>query len=300
MSKKTKRLKIYRVHHLPGAELPDPVEFGVLQSLQEFDEKGNIILEIAYTHDGEIGDKNEFRYDDNGRLIESIVYGEDQEILERSEITRDKDGRILTETVHYLDGSADRRSFYYDDNGYLTSIVTTDEDEQPEFSERYTYDSGKLVRIERRNEENEIIFIQEDTYEDGVIRGRKLWSSEAEEPFTLVTDYDEMGHRVKETRFDSRERLIERNIYEVDANGRTVKTVEENRQRKNTTEISYDAAGNVTYQRETDLNGDLNHEIFRSYDEQGNPTMVTVEAIQKNSGEKRAYSLIYLYEADAE
>lgn len=296
MSKKAKRLKIYRVNHVPGAELPDPTEYGTLQSMEEFDDKGNLILEIAYTQDEEIGDKNEFRYDENGRLLESRVYGEDDEVLERNEITRDKDGRILIETVHYLDGSTDTRSFYYDVNGNLTGMETKDEDEELEFSEKYFYENDKLVKIERHDEEGEIIFSQEDTYAEGVIRSRRVWSSEADEPFTLMTDFDKAGHREKETRFDSRDRMIERNIYEADEKGRVYKVIEENRQRKNTTEFSYDDHGNLIYQKEVDLNGDLNHEIIRSYDDQGNPLKVTVESIQKTSGEKRAYSLIYLYE----
>jgi antitoxin component YwqK of YwqJK toxin-antitoxin module len=296
MSKKSMRLKIYRLNHLPGAELPDATEYGTLQSLEEFDDKGNLLLEIAYTNDGEIGDKNEFHYDENGRLKESRVYSEDDEVLERNEISRDKDGRILKEIVHYMDGSTDTRSYYYDDRGNLTGMKTMDDDDELEFSEKYFYENDKLLKIERRNEEDEIVFSHEDTFEAGVIRNRKVWSSEGEDTFTIVTDFNQNGHRERETRFDSRDRMIERNIFEEDEQGRVIRVIEENRQRKNTTEFSFNDQGNVSHQKEVDLNGDLNHEIFRSYDELGNPTKITVETILKNSGEKRAYSLLYLYE----
>ena len=296
MSKKIMRVKIYRMDHLPGAELPDATEYGTLQSLQEFDEKGNLTLEIAYTHDGEIGDKNEFRYDENGRLVESRVYGEDDEILERNEISRDKNGRIISERVHYLDGSTDTRSYHYDDKGNLTGMEMRDDEDELEYSEKYYYENDRLVKIERRNEENEIVFSQEDTYAEGVIRTRKVWSDEQEEPFSLITEYNRFGHREKETRFDSRDKMIERNIYEEDDQGRLIRVVEENRQRKNTTEISNDAHGNVVYQKEVDVHGELNHEVYRMYDEHGNLLKVTVEALQKNTGQKRAYTLVHLYE----
>jgi hypothetical protein len=296
MSKKIKSHKIYRIDHVPGAEIPQAEEFGLLQTLEEYDENGNLTLEIGYTRDGEIGDKSEFRYDRSNRVIESRIYGQDGEMLERNEMVRDHDGRLITELVHYLDGSTDIRSFFYDDKGNLTGLEVKDDEDELDFSERYSYEHDKLVKIERFDEEEEVIFYQEDHYENGVLATRKVWSSEEEEPFTLVTEFNEKGHRIKEIRYDSRDKVIERNIYEEDGQGRVSKIIEENKFRKNTTEISFDDRGNVIYQKETDLNGELNHEVFRTFDEEGRPLTATVEMVQKNTGQKRAYTLVYRYE----
>ena len=76
-------------------------------------------------------------------------------------------------------------------------------------------------------------------------------------------------------------------------NGRVVRIIEENRQRKNTTEFTFDDKGNVVHHIETDLNGDLNHEVFRVYDPEGNLLQTRIEAVLKPSGEQRAYSLVY-------
>jgi hypothetical protein len=296
MSKKIKCQKVYRIDHVPGAEIPEAEDYGILQSLEEFDEKGNLVLEIGYTRDGDIGDKCEYRYDDSNRVVETLIYGEDDEILERTETTRDKDGRILKEIVHYLDGTSDIRTFFYNEKGSLTGMEVKDDEDEPDFSERYHYKDDKLVKIERFNEDNEVVFFQEDNYEDGVLRQRKVWSSEDEEPFTLITEFNEKGIRVKETRFDSRDKMTERNIYEADEQGRPWRVIEENRLRKNTTEVSFDEKGNMFYQKETDMNGELNHEIFRTFDDNGNLLTATVEMVQKNSGEKRAYTMVYRYE----
>lgn len=296
MSKKIKALKIFRIDHLPGAELPETDKFGILQSLEKYDENGNLLLEIGYTRDGDISDKNDFSYDDAGRMVESRIFGEDDEILEHTEITRDPEGRILREVVHYLDGSDDIRTFFYDDAGNLTGMEVRDDEDELDFSERYFYEDGKLVKIERHDEEGEVIFYQQDTYQDGRLVQRKIWSSEEEEPFTLITDFSPKGSREKETRYDSREKVVERNIYEEDEEGRIIRYSEETRQKKNTTEIEYDNAGRVLYQKETDLHGELNHEIFRKYDEEGRLISTTAEIVQKNSGEKRAYTLVYQYE----
>ena len=143
------------------------------------------------------------------------------------------------------------------------------------------------------DDDNELIFSQEDKYQDGIISSRKIWSAEDGEPYTFITDFNAAGHREQERRFNSRDQLIERNIYEEDGNGRVIRIVEENKQRKNTTEFEFDERGYLIRQVETDLNGDLNHEVFRQYSDDGELMMTTVEAVVKASGAIRAYSLVF-------
>jgi antitoxin component YwqK of YwqJK toxin-antitoxin module len=159
----------------------------------------------------------------------------------------------------------------------------------------YFYEGGKLVRIER-HEDNEIIFTQDDQYENDTIRSRKVWSSEDEEPYTLITEYNSHGRRIKEIRYDSRDNITERNTWEEDENGMVCRVVEENRQRKNTTEISHDEKGNIIYQKEVNIHGEVNHEVYRTYDENGRISRVQVEAVQRNTGDKAAYTLFYVYD----
>lgn len=293
MSKKIKSETIFRVHHLPGEEIDFEQEFENKQSFREFDESGRLLLEIAFTQDGEIADKVEHRYDSAGRLLETLVYGEDDEVLERKELVWGDDDRVIRELTHYLDGSADTHEYLYDDSGNLTGIEVKDEEGEMEFSEKYVYEGDKVVKVERWDGEDELTFRQEDTYISGVISARKIWSSEETEPFTVAYQFNAAGHREQELRYNSRDQLIERNIYEEDDQGRVIRLIEENRQRKNTTEFSYDEKGNVSRQAEYDLNGDLNHEIFRIYNDDGDPLHTTVESVIKTTGERVAYSLVF-------
>jgi hypothetical protein len=292
MSNKIKNETVYRVDHVPGDEIDLEQSYSQMQSYREFDESGNLILEIGYAHDGEITDKIGYRYDDAGHLLESLIYGEDDEVLERKEVIRDSDGRVTKGFTHYLDGSADINEYFYDDKGNLTSMVVKDDEDEIEFSEKYYYEGDKVVKVERLNGDDEVIFRQEDEYVDGNIKTRTTWSSEEEEPTTLVQEFNAAGHREQELRYDRNDKLIERNIYEEDENGRVVRIIEENRLRKNTTELTYDELGNPVHQIETDLNGNLNHEVFRTYNAEGDLLYTTVEMVIKPGGEKRAYSMI--------
>ncbi|MCK9399923.1 MAG: hypothetical protein M0Q51_08030 [Bacteroidales bacterium] len=293
MSKKIKSETIYRFDHLPGEEINIDQEFDIKQSHREFDESGNLILELAFTRDGEIADKIEYRYDEAGRLIESLIYGEDDEVLERREAEMDKDGHVAREFIHYLDGTTDTHEYFCDERGNLTGMRVMDDEDEVESTEKYFYEDNRLVKIERYNENDKVVFRQEDTYVNGLISTRRIWSSEEEEPFTVINQFNTAGLREQELRYNSRDQLIERNIYEEDEHGRIVRIIEENKQRKNTTEFSFDEQGNVIHQVETDLNGDLNHEIFRVYSPEGELLQATVETVMKSSGTVLAYSLIY-------
>jgi YD repeat-containing protein len=293
MSNKIKSETVYRIDHMPGEEIALEQDFDQMQSYREYDRSGRLLLEIAYTQYGEIADKIEYRYNEEGNLLETFIYGDDDEVLERKEVVWSDDNRIAREFIHYLDGSEDIHEFFYDEQGNLTGIRVKDDEDELEYVEKYFYEDGLPVKIERKNEDDDLIFSQEDEYENGKLLTRTVWSAEEEEPYTFVQHFNASGHREQELRYNSREELIERNIYEEDEHGRVVRLIEENRQRKNTTEFSYDDKGNVIHQVETDLNGELNHEILRVYSPEGDPLRTTVEAIIRQSGDKRAYSLIF-------
>lgn len=293
MSKKIKSETIYRLDHLPGEEIDINQEFDLKHSYHEFDESGNLILEMSYSLDGEVVDKIAYHYDESGRLVESLIYDEYDEVLERREAIRDQDGRTIRELIYYLDGSADSREYSYDEKGNLISMRAIDADGEQELSEKYFYENDKVVKVERYNEDDKVVFWQKDLYTNGVISTRKIWSSEDDEPYTLVHQFNEAGHREQELRYNKSNQLVERNIYEEDEHGRIVRIIEENKQKKNTTEFSFDEQGNVIHQVETDLNGNLNHEVFRVYDPDGELLITTVEAVIKPSGDIQAYSLVY-------
>jgi hypothetical protein len=297
MTNKIKSETIYRIDHVPGDEIEfDPDFIEGKQSYHEYDEAGRLIVEIAFTRDGDIADKMEYNYDDEGKLLNTLIYGEDDEILERREMIWSADKKLRQEIIHYLDGSQDIHDFLYDDDGNLTRIEVKDDEDEAEFSEKYFYEGGKVVKTERWNANDELIFRQEDEYQDGNLISRTIYSEEDSEPFTLVQRFNSRGHREEELRYNSRKELVERNVYEENENGRVIRMVEENKQRKNTTEFSYDDKGNVIYQKETDLNGEINHELYRYFSPDGEPVKSTVEMVARPSMERRAYSLFYIRE----
>ena len=293
MGKMYKNETVFRIDHVPGEDIDASQSFEEKNSYREFDEKGNLLLDIAFSREGDITDKVEYHYDEKNELVETIVFGDDDEVLERKEVVRDKHGRPDKELTHYMDGSTDIQQYFYDENGNLSGMILKDDEDEIDFEERYFYEGKHLVKVERRDGDNHLLFTQEDSYVDNTLNKRSIWSAEEEEPVKLVVEFNESGRRTRELRYNHDDELVERNIYEEDEKGRVVRVIEENKARKNTTEYAYDESGNVILQVETDLNGDLNHKVIRTYDEDGNIMTTTVEAVMKPSGMSRAYTLVY-------
>jgi len=293
MGKIFKNETVYRVDHVPGEEIDLSQSFDEKNTYREFDEKGNLLLDMAFARDGSVTDKIEYHYDDHDEMTETIVYGEEEEILERKQVIRDKEGRLDKEITHYMDGSADIQQYYYNDKGILTGMIIKDDEDEMDIEERYYYEEDRLIKVERRDGENHLLYTREDKYQDGLLITRTIWSAEEEEPFKVVIEFNEAGRRSRELRYNHKDELVERNIYEEDEQGRVVRVVEENKARKNTTDYTYDDIGNVILQVETDLNGELNHQVIRRYDDEGHIITATVEAVMKPSGLPRAYTLVY-------
>lgn len=296
MSKKIKSQTIYRVFHIPGEEETVTPDDGSKYSFREFDIQGNTTLEMTYSQDGDIHEKTEYHYDDKGLINESIIYGEEDEALERRTIDKDDKGNIISETIHYLDGSCDKISYIFNEAGKLVERITTNDDDEIEAREKFYFTDDIPTKLEKYNEEGKLIYTQDDIVENGKLKERKIWTSEDGEILTRITKFNEAGQRESELIYDNQDKLIERNNYELDENGRIVKITEENRQKKNVTILSYDDAGRITSQEETDLNDDLVSSIDRIYDEDGQLKSATVTAYIPVTRIYQTYTLIYEYD----
>lgn len=295
MRKIIKTEKIYRVPLSP--EMEDEPNFAgrVLQSFNEYDRDGNILLEMNYTSDGALNEKNEYTYDPEGRLMSMAIYGEDGDVLEKRAISRDEHGGITGETIVYLDGSEDTVEYRYDGD-MLAEKVQFNDDGETENRETYAYEEGHVRIMERFNEDGEKTYRMENSFQNGVIRESRVWNAFEDEEYTMITTFNSEGSKLEECRYDGKNRLIGRNLYEEDDAGRVVSIVEEDREKKNTTEMEYDDHGRLARQVETDANGQLVSEVIRNYDEEGRLSDMEVLYLNRRMGTVVKNFLVYEYE----
>ncbi|MBW6499477.1 MAG: hypothetical protein K0B09_13900, partial [Bacteroidales bacterium] len=134
-----------------------------------------------------------------------------------------------------------------------------------------TYDeNGKLTEVVTDNREEE------------------LW-------YRKVYRFDESGHRLSATTCNQEGDPVERILFENDDQGRPLQIVDENRRQKNTLRMEYNERGDIIFQDEHDVNGELINSIERSYDDQGRllESHIVVRNLQR--GISRSYSLRNVY-----
>ncbi len=308
MGKKIKRLRVVRYDlSRPDADISSGGTKEQLMSDTEYEGRwGKVICEKQYGAEGLLEQQTEYEYNDQGFLTREIIREADGEIMNDRSWEPDSQGRVLREYHHYADGSKDSIDYKYDESGRLIMKTLTDEDEDVEHCEIFEYDSEGLL-------------IRESVYYDDaalVVSGRQgeaeqekvykyadhllIEFNERDTPGGLVrrrvNEFDENGRRIKMTVFDENDQPVERVSFVPDGEGRPVEVIEETRKKKNTLKMEYTSQGNVAFQEEYDMHGNLLNRIERSYDDEGRVDESRALVNNPVHGVRRQYIVKHHYE----
>lgn len=297
MSRKIKSTKIFKYdYHLIDAwESEIDLEPYLFNEI-EYDEFGNIVMEVTHNADYSTTSKSNRKFDENGWLTEEILWDENDEIMERTTYNRDTEGRILSQLEHYLDGSYDTTEFEYDENGNIVRKTTINDDNETEGHETFLYENGKLIKTEEFDDEDKLISGNEYEYDENGNNTVQISRTLEGGYVKIVSEFDENNYRIKQLRYNEIGRLIEKTMYVHDENGRVTEVLEEDEHKKNTTNFTLNEQGNATWQIETDIFGETALRVERIYDNEGN--IIKLIAFIKSPGNypDQNYILSYEYE----
>lgn len=276
MTSKIKILKIIR-YELPSATTSCDEAEGRMLSETEFESRwGKVVCERQYNNEGLPEQETIYSYNDDGFLVREVLKEGDGTVMEERSWEPDERQRIGVEYLHYADGSEDKVTYAYDGDGQLIRKLTEDADGDPEKLEVFEYEDGRLVRaavyedFDDPDDPGEVVREQIYTYDgEGRLSDKTEVDTVQEFHQRRVNEYDEQGHRVQVTVFDQDDEPVERIRLRPDEKGRPVEVVEENRKKKNTIHMRYDAQGNVAFQEEYDMDGQLVSKVERIWDDNG-------------------------------
>ncbi len=306
MSTQIKALKIVRKPLPPegsegvGSEV---IPKEVLVSETEYHpEWGKVTRERQYASDGRLEQETLYEYDNQGFLIRELLKEGDGSVMEEKSYEPDEQQRLSKEYLHYADGSKDTIFYMYDDEGQLVRKRSEDEDGDLEQLQLFEYSNGFIVR--------KALYDEDPSEEDGTEPAEEVrytYDSAGkilEEEILNNTDgvfrhkvhvYNDDGHRIAVKVYDEGEELIERVLMEPDEQGRPVRMVEENRKKKNTLNLRYNNKGNIVFQEEYDLKGNLLNTVSREYDEEGRLLSSEVDHRMPLQGPPRRYIVEHRY-----
>lgn len=114
---------------------------------REYDEKGNIVLEINYDPmvDDRVLEERYSTYNDAGHLIEEKVNHPADDYEEHRTFEVDETGKVVQSLQHYEDGTFDTVAYEYDDKKRIVGRTVTDSDGEHDGKEIWSYSEHNSV-----------------------------------------------------------------------------------------------------------------------------------------------------------
>lgn len=293
MNKKIKRLSVFRkdLALKNSATIAHEQELLISESLYE-PSFGKLLKETQYSADGVVEQVLVYDYNSQGFLTGEELLEAVGTVLEKKSYEPDGYGRIAREFIHYSDGSADRIEYKYDEKERIVKKLRFDEDDELEAAEHFDFEGDLLTRECRLDANGELLSDTKYTYDDqgNVI---EVISDNPEEEiwYRKVYRYDAAGQHDFVTTFNREGDPVERVSFEYDDQGRPTQIVEENRRQKNTLQMEYNERGDIVFQEEKDLNGEVINRIERIYNHDGFLTESFILVRDFQRGISRHYAL---------
>ncbi|HRH65335.1 MAG TPA: hypothetical protein PLU53_03480 [Bacteroidia bacterium] len=270
---KTVRKFTQRYKNYSFSELMNKADEEYLELVVEMDHQGNILSESKFDKEGELEEKNSYRYSPVGKLEEHILLYAIDDVTERRVFKRDEKGRLLDEVKYYGDDAGERTEYAYDAKDNIIEIKRYDEEGDFDAREEMKYDNeGSLTERVRYDRNGYIVekltFLQNPTaneieeveyHPDGKLKtktlvrlnekGKEISSVQTSPEGKLIsgvkTSYDDRGNVTERQykdfysksihyAYDEQDRMVTQELY--DGSGLLLK--------KNMYE--YDEAGNIT------------------------------------------------------
>jgi len=227
---------------------------GKLLSIEKFDVKGNLILSKTYNKDEEIAEHIERKYEDN-LLVEEIIFM-NGEVVEKHEFKYNSDNLIDREIVIYSDET--KETWYYKYNNQKKLIEKRSQPESDEYIVYlFEYENNKILSEKEFENEEHIIEKNYKYDENGNLIAFLFKDIVEEKEMKVINEYDTYGNKLRELKYDSQDRLVNRLSFKYDENKRLIKKVEDTTYSSISLIFEYNELGMLIEQKEVNENEDV-------------------------------------------
>ena len=299
MTRKIKNIKRYN-RYFKTFNFSNTQEAGEEEHLEsniDLDENGNTLQEEKYSADGELEERNTYRYNASGKLLEHALLYAAEDATEKRILKRDDAGKLLVETKYYGDDSGEHTEYTYNEQG--EPVERKNYDEEGNFLSRdvFTYDSkGGLSEQVSYNENEEVISrttfrsLEDNAIEQCEYEGAgKLVSK-------TVAKFNEAGKEVSSVQTTPEGKLISGVTTTFDGHGNVLERQFKDFYSK-TVRYQYDDQNRCPMQELFDGNGMLLRKNLYEYDTEGNLTSEqTYEMDTSRGGRDKHFETRYEYQ----
>lgn len=223
--------------------------------LDEYDERGNKILERTLDGSGKETSRVEYRFDEEGRGLGYYEYDENGDLEHWNEYLYDEDGVRIGDLSHYSDGDETNVRYYYNSDGTLRKRVQSHGDGEVISNVEYEYDAaGNQIAKLELNGDGSLKRLNEYTYDENSLEiGYASYDADGLRYWVEYT-YDDAGRKLTDTMFDEDGTLRSYEARVYDAYGNAV------------SDVTYEPDGSVksesTYERAYDADGNMVSSVY--------------------------------------
>lgn len=295
MAKKVKSINLFKKDFYPSSTSPDKVRSNEYKfSTTEYDENGNVVLELKFNSDQKLEDKFVNVYSKDGFLVEEKHYLSFKDLAEHKTYELDKSGKVVKAFKHYNDGSKDTINYTFDANGNLIERVTIDSYDEVEAKDVFEYDGKKLIKRETY-EYDELTSKDTFVYDtNGYVVEEASWTEDESNRRSNV--YNKKGNIEKVLFYDKEDKLVAKTIYSYDDQDRIIGAAEETPYGNSSTTITYNEKGNAIEQIEKNEQGEINNSAIRKFNDNNDVVENEVFIDMHGRSLNQQYVLRYEYE----
>lgn len=295
MAKKVKSINLFKKDFFPSQSNANKfrtVEYKF--STTEYDENGNVVLELKFNADQKLEDKFVNKYNADSVLVEEKHYLSYKDLAEHKTYELDANKKVQKAFKHYNDGTKDTIQYNFDANGNLKEKVTIDSYDEEESKEVFEYDGQNLLKRELF-EYDDLVSKETFVYDaKGNIVEETSWNED--ESTKRANVYDEKGNLEKVLFYNKKDELVAKTTYTYNEGNKIVAVAEENPYGNSSTVITYDEKGNAIEQIELNEAGELNNSAKRVFNENNDVVETEVFIDLHGKGINQKYELKYEYE----
>lgn len=231
-------------------------------AVKEFDENGNVLLDLQFDNHGNISEKIEFAYKE-GKLIKKTTYIDEDEVADISNYHYDTTAKLSYVIVEFIDGTQDKIVYKYNSNGNLINKASEDGEGS---QEEMRYENNLLVYHKIVDDFDELEREEFRTYSiDGKLVEMRLRTFNEGDLQTVEVVCDAEGRTTREMVFNSKSRKLAEKNLSYDSFGNLIKIVSNDENGLSTLEMIYDSNNNEIEQIETNDDGEIQHQVKRTY-----------------------------------
>lgn len=292
----SKQISVERIYNLDLNSDQTEANSNLISKELFFDKNKNLIKEVSYNPPGLTEQTTAYKYDEQNRLIEECCYDADDDLLENTKFFWDGENRKIKEEKHYLDGSSDTTIFTYNKNGDLVEKVQTDDEDEVEAKEVFVYQDNLLLEHLKYGEDEELEEKKTFTIEEGKSRTEIHWDGFEQTETKKEFRFTEDGRVEKELFFNSKGELTKKIEYLKFHKEFILEFMEEDQYHQNTTKLVYDEHNSVILQEQFNKEGQLNHRIERTFNQDRELTEVLTFVNSGGQGVNLHFKEVHKYE----